>query len=221
MPLIIEQALIELKDNLVELKEDESLKLTQNLLLNGLNPDLIKESAGPALLEIGRLFESGQYFSSALVLTGRILKKILALIQGAPLVETFPGRVLLASLSTKEAREKNRVGLALASLGFELRDLGLGPTPETILAETQLFRPNLVGLHWEGPIKEEKTRLVIKPLKKLGSPDSRPFVFLSGSRVLETFRQKIGADGRLASCAETLELYHRLVMSYPLNPWAW
>ncbi|MDR1607709.1 MAG: B12-binding domain-containing protein [Deltaproteobacteria bacterium] len=239
MPLNKDAALVELterlRERLVELKEDESLKLAQSLLDKGADHNLIKESLKPALSEIGRLYDCDQYYASSLVLVARILKKILVLIHPAPLIEPFPGRVLLLSLSKDNHGNSNkdnhgnnhgnnhgkdRLVLALASLGFEVRERGLNPNPTAILAEAKTFRPNLVGLLL-GPQVEETSLHLVKRLKRSGSSDNGPFVFLFGPPTKQSLQKQSGADGYLASMIDALELYHRLILDYPKNPWRW
>ncbi|MDR2140275.1 MAG: B12-binding domain-containing protein [Deltaproteobacteria bacterium] len=217
MPLEIEQALDRLTELLIELKEEECQRLAQGLLANGTDHLLIKKTFRPALLEIGRLYESGLYFASSLILVGRVIRKIMEMIHDPLNPELFPGRALLGSLAEREREEKLQPPLAmtLAAFGYEVQDLGLETALETFLPEAKRFQPNLIGLHLGAPPNPSRLRRLIELLKEQGSPEQKLVICLSGPRAQENLRKKTGADYSLTTIAETMDMFHQLLMSYP------
>ncbi|MDR1871456.1 MAG: B12-binding domain-containing protein [Deltaproteobacteria bacterium] len=219
MPLEIAQALNRLRENLVELNEEACARLTSHLLENGVNQNLIKETLKPALLEIGRFYETGRYFASSLLLAGRVARKILEIIHDETQGTLFPGRVILGSATNRpEVLEPTPMtGVILATLGFEVWDLGPEPSTETFLAEALDFQPNVVGLRLSGREDVAKARGLIKLIREKWPQTDPPFIFLSAPKAPEPLRKKIGADDSLASVLETMSVYHRLIMGYPFQ----
>jgi methanogenic corrinoid protein MtbC1 len=221
MPLEIRQALEGLKDRLIELNEDECQALALSLLERGADQNSIKESFLPALLEIGQLYQSGRYFASSLIMAGRIVRKILKILYDRPLADLFPGRLLMGALAQRSPTCPLQpvVGLLLASVGFEVWDLGQDTSMETFLAEARLFKPNVIGLYLGATPGDGQIRLLIKAVKDQWPQNQIPFFFLAGSQAHEPLRKKTGADYAMGSVAAAMSMYHRLIMSYPNHAW--
>ncbi|MDR1084445.1 MAG: hypothetical protein LBP22_06190 [Deltaproteobacteria bacterium] len=212
-------ALSGFQEQLVSLQEDECQKQVRLLISRGVSLNQIKQTCLLALLEISRLYESGHYFLSGLIMAGRITRKITNLLQPPQEPDIFPGRVQLGSVGREsQGRDKSLFNLVLAAFGFETRDLGQEVTGPAFLASAEMFQPNLVGFFNITPQSLGRLKEIVSGLKALRPDGERPYIFLAGRRTVEPMRRKTGADFSLTSTADILTMCHRLLMNYEPQP---
>jgi methanogenic corrinoid protein MtbC1 len=208
------EALTCLKDQLVNLKEDESQNQVRLLLQNGTRPQKLKQTCLAALLEISHLYETGRYYLSAVLMSGRLIRKITALIHDHFYAAPFPSRVQLGSLNrAKQAQNKNLTNLILAAFGFETQDLGQEVTDQNFLG-AQNYPPGLIGLFDITHKAHNQAAELVKSLKGNLTDGNFPRIFLYGNRSLQCLKRKAGVDYILTSTAETVALCHSLIMNY-------
>ncbi|MDR0548421.1 MAG: B12-binding domain-containing protein [Deltaproteobacteria bacterium] len=218
MPQIENQTLNELQIRLVELHEDECQRLALDLLANGIDHAILKETFRPALMEIGERFENGHYFASSLIPVGQTIRKIMASIYDQPGLEPFPGRVLLVASSglSREDNLNSLLSLVLGSLGFEVWDVGEESAPDALLAEARQFKPHGLGFLHGRPAQSGRIGRLVKTLKENWPQNPKPFVFLAGSKA-EALKRATRVDFALVSVSGALAMYHSLLMTYPFG----
>jgi methanogenic corrinoid protein MtbC1 len=136
---------------IIQLNDSASRKMCKQLLENGTDPALITEVCQKALIDIGRKYESGEYYIAGLIMAGDIMKQLLDLVMPhvnpANHKTTNRGRVLIGTVSGDiHDLGKNMAGALLATYGFHIKDLGVDVAPETFLEEALEFQPHIVGL---------------------------------------------------------------------------
>src|SRR5580765_2507547 len=112
--------------------------LTQQALAEGIDPlKLVNDNLVPAMDEVGRRFESNEYFVPELLISARAMKGALELIR--PLLAARGdepiGRVAIGTVKGDlHDIGKNLVASLLEGGGFEVIDLGVNVPPEKFIS---------------------------------------------------------------------------------------
>jgi 5-methyltetrahydrofolate--homocysteine methyltransferase len=183
-------------------------------LENGIPPlDLIASGIGPAMAEVGRLFEEEEYFVPELLMAARATKEIFVIL-----------RPLLAQTGAKPAAHvvlgtvqgdlhdigKNLVAAMLEGGGFEVTDLGVDVPPEKFIAAMQAKPTQIVGLSALLTTTMPMMRSTIEAFRAAGVRD-RIKIMVGGAPVTQNFAQAIGADAYSESAAASVDLARRLL----------
>src|SRR5512143_3668576 len=116
----------------------------------GVDPvSIVSDGISPAMGDVGRLFEEGEYFVPDLLMAARATKEIFTILR--PLLAetgTKPrGHVVLGTVQGDlHDIGKNLVAAMLEGGGFEVTDLGADVTPQNFVAAVQQHKPQIVGL---------------------------------------------------------------------------
>ena len=151
----------------------------------------------PAMNEVGRLFESEEYFVPELLLSARAMKGALQLLR--PLLAasgTRPvARVVIGTVKGDlHDIGKNLVSSMLEGGGFEVVDLGTDVTPEKFIQAIQehqgQYRGALGSAYGDNADDEKHHRGA-----KQASLRDRVKVMVGGAPVTREYADSIGADG--------------------------
>lgn len=173
-------------------------EVTRAALAENVTPlKLISESMIPAMDEVGRRFESEEYFVPELLLSGRAMKAAMELIR--PLLSASgvqsAGRVLIGTVKGDlHDIGKNLVGSLLEGGGFEVYDLGANVSPERFIEVIKTRRPDIVALSPLLTVTMPAMKTTIDALRNAGVRDAVK-VMVGGAPVTKQFAEEIGADG--------------------------
>jgi methanogenic corrinoid protein MtbC1 len=121
---------------LTELKEKEVLDMVQELLESGKKPMEIVDSSRIAMEEVGKRFESGEYFIPDLIFAGEILKRVSEIVKPEMEEEAGAEKIGKVIIGTVEGDihdiGKNIVTFMMDINGFEVIDLGVDVPPYSI-----------------------------------------------------------------------------------------
>ena len=202
---------------IIQLKDSACRRMTRQLLAMGTDPTLIMEVCQKSLIDIGRKYETGEYFIAGLIMAGDIMKQIIDMV--LPHVEkpTKPsgrGRVLIGTVAGDiHDLGKNMAGAMLTTYGYEVRDLGVDVRPESFLEEAKRFRPHIVGLSSLMTSGHTALAQTIRLLKQHLTVDPKPVIFISGAMIIDSVKRRSGADHQVNNVAETVFLCERVMMS--------
>ena len=147
MPPEPDTSLVEL---IADLKEQEALKEIKDLLDRGVDPTRVMDICIKGMHEVGKRFESKQYFISALIMAGDIMRQATELIeikfpQKTP--KQSKGVILLGTIQGDiHSLGKNLFAILARCEGFEVVDLGVDVAPERFLEEAVRLKPDLIGI---------------------------------------------------------------------------
>ena len=133
----------ELVDAMAKMKENEALKLAEEMLNEGEDPLKILEMGREAVEIVGKQFELGKYFLPELILAGEMLKKISKLAepflkQGSGVKTERLGKVVIGSVEGDiHDIGKDIVTFLLDVNGFEVHDLGVDVPPQRFVKAIQ------------------------------------------------------------------------------------
>jgi 5-methyltetrahydrofolate--homocysteine methyltransferase len=187
-----------LHDAVVSGDATSARKLTEEALGQGIDPlQLVNESLVPAMDEVGRRFESNEYFVPELLISARAMKACLELIR--PLLiargDKPIGRVAIGTVrGDLHDIGKNLVASLLEGGGFEVIDLGVNVAPEKFIATIKEKNATIVAMSALLTTTMPAMKTTIDALKQAGVRD-KVKVLIGGAPITQKYAEEIGADG--------------------------
>jgi 5-methyltetrahydrofolate--homocysteine methyltransferase len=195
-----------------------ALEVTKAALAAGTDPGrLVSDYMIPAMDEVGRRFESEEYFVPDLLLSGRAMKAALDILR--PLLAATgaqpAGRVVIGTVKGDlHDIGKNLVAAMLEGGGFEVTDLGTDVAPEKFVEAISTKHANLVCLSALLTVTMPAMRTTVEALKCAGVRD-RVKVMIGGAPVTAQYAREIGADGYSENASAAVALARRLATEAP------
>jgi len=176
---------------------EEAVKSAKAAVQGGVTGDVIlKQALLPAMDEVGKRFENGEYFLPEMLAAGLAMKSCMAELAPhlAKAANVKPlGKVVLGTVQGDvHDIGKNLVGLMLQGAGFEVTDLGTD-VPRAKFVEAAA-KADIVGLSGLVSTTIPEMAHVIKALQDAGMRD-KVKIMVGGAPVTQEFADSIGADG--------------------------
>jgi corrinoid protein of di/trimethylamine methyltransferase len=188
--------------------------VTEQAIRDGVEPmKLIQDYMMPAMGEVGRLFESSEYFVPELLLSARAMKGALELLR--PLLVQGgaqpTGRVVVGTVKGDlHDIGKNLVAAMLEGGGFEVMDIGVNVTPDQFVNAVKQKKPHILALSALLTTTMAAMKDTIEALKKAGVRDQVK-VLVGGAPITQRFADEIGADGYGETAAGVASLAKRVM----------
>jgi corrinoid protein of di/trimethylamine methyltransferase len=189
---------IDLYEAILNGEAPKAVAATRQALDAGAAPiDLITDGMVPAMAEVGRLYESGEYFVPELLLAGRAMKSAMELLR--PLLvesgQTPSTRVVIGTVKGDlHDIGKNLVASMLEGGGFEVIDLGADVAPERFVAAVAERQPQVLCLSSLLTVTMPSMKSTIEALTAAGLRHQVK-VLVGGAPVTLQYANEIGADG--------------------------
>ena len=202
---------------LSDLKEKETIAVVKERLELGDDPVLIMDQCQEGIIDVGQRFETGEYFISALIMAGEIMRQIsdiLFPVLKKQITGNASGRILLATVQ-KDIHfiGKNIFKVLLQCTGYTVQDAGEDVAPENILKEALTFSPDIIGLSCLLSTCYDSMHNTIAILKEgTQNLETVPRIIIGG-RVNEKVNQYVGADGWADDAMIGLRLCQKLIRS--------
>jgi 5-methyltetrahydrofolate--homocysteine methyltransferase len=186
----------ELIQAITDMREEEALNITRQMLENGSEPITILDACRDAMGIIGQHFESGECFIPELILAGEMLSQISTIIK--PKLQQNGGSKKIGKvvLGTVEGDihdiAKDIVGFMLDVNGFEVTDLGVDVPPAKFVDAVKRTGAKVVGLSGFLTLAFDPMKFTVQALKDAGLTDVK--VMIGGGQIDENIRQYTGAD---------------------------
>jgi methylmalonyl-CoA mutase cobalamin-binding domain/chain len=181
---------------LTELKEKEVLDMVQELLESGKKPMEIVDSSRIAMEEVGKRFESGEYFIPDLIFAGEILKRVSEIVKPEMEEEAGAekiGKVIIGSVEGDiHDIGKNIVTFMMDINGFEVIDLGVDVPPEKYVEAIRENDVKVVGLSGLLTLAYDSMKNTVETIKEAGLNDVK--IMIGGSIINEDVVAYTGAD---------------------------
>jgi len=202
--------------NLAILKGDTTcaVALTEQALAQGVDPgELVTRQMIPAMAEVGRRFECGDYFVPELLLAGRAMKAALKLVR--PLLAAGAaepaGKVVIGTVQGDlHDIGKNLVAALLEGGGFQVHDLGVDVPATRFVEAVRQKAPDIVALSALLTVTLPAMKTTVEALRRAGVRD-RVRVMVGGAPVTRQYAEEIGADGYSDNAFGAVRLAHTLV----------
>lgn len=191
---------------------------TQAALEAGVDPlKILNEGLMSGASEVGKRFESGEFFLPELMLAGRALKAAMEIVKPA-LLEKYSGaesqvkgRVVSATVQTDiHDIGKNIVGSMLTAAGFEVTDMGVDVPIKSIIDKAEELGANIIALSALLTTSMPFIKDLIETLKARGLRE-KYIVLVGGASVTEEWARGIGADGTARNAADAVRLARQVM----------
>jgi 5-methyltetrahydrofolate--homocysteine methyltransferase len=191
-----------------------ALAAAQQALDGGVQPlDLISQGIGPAMAEVGKLFEEGEYFVPELLMAARATKEIFKILRPL-LAQTGAKPMAHVVLGTVQGDlhdiGKNLVAAMLEGGGFEVTDLGVDVPPEVFIAAIKKRPVQIVGLSALLTTTMPAMKTTIEAFRTAGVREQFK-IMVGGAPISKAYAESIGADGYGETAAASVDLARRLL----------
>jgi methanogenic corrinoid protein MtbC1 len=205
----------EIASALVEIEEDKATGLVTEGLAQGTDPELLLEGVTEGLHEVGRRFETKEYFMLELMETGEIGKKLIAAItpylpkrEGA-----LAGKVVIGSTKGDiHDIGKNLIITQLQLAGFEVVDLGVDVPTMTFIDKAVEIGADIIAMSAFMTTTMAYFGECVDYLRDMGLRD-KFFAICGGMMCSPEFIASIGADGTAEDAVGTVKLCQKLIAS--------
>jgi methylmalonyl-CoA mutase cobalamin-binding domain/chain len=193
-----EEILDGLYENTLEGIAQPVIDLTKEGLELGMDPlDLLFKALIPALEEVGRLFEIGEYFVPEMLIAANAMSGAMQILQ--PLIAASgaePLGVFVMGTVKGDIHDigKNLCNVMLEGAGFQVIDLGVNVAPEVFIEAIKEHQPDAVGM---SAFLTTTMPMFIKNIEAISEAGLRDKVkiLVGGAPVTQDYCNEVGADG--------------------------
>jgi 5-methyltetrahydrofolate--homocysteine methyltransferase len=186
-------------------------------LISGVNPAVIlNEAMIPAMSEVGRRFEEGEFFVPEMLVAARAMQHGMELLTPYLQKEKVESKGKVAIGTIKGDLHdigKNLVGMMLEGAGFEIQDLGNDVSPEKFV-EAARSGANIIAISALLSTTMITMKNVIEALAKADLPN-KTFVIVGGAPLTEEYAKSIGADGYAPDASQAVNIAKTLLANKP------
>lgn len=180
----------------------------------GLTPDkILHEGLVPAMAEVGRLFEEGEYYVPEMLIAARAMKAGLAILKPYLIQSNVQsaGKVAIATVKGDlHDIGKNLVSLMLEGAGFEIVNLGVDASPEAFVDAVKNQQVDVVAMSALLTTTMIRMKDTVDALKVAGIRDQVK-VIVGGAPITQAFADEIGADGYAPDASQAVTLTKALL----------
>ncbi len=151
----------------------------------------------PAMEEVGRRYEEGEFFIPEMFISARAMQAGMAILK--PLIVgshiRTAGRVVIGTVEGDlHDIGKNLVSMMLEGAGFEVHDLGVDVKPEKFVEAARNLKPAIIGMSAMLTTTMLAMKKTIGALEEAGLRNAL-MIMVGGAPLTQRFADSIGADG--------------------------
>ncbi len=185
----------DLIDAIIEMREDDVLKITHALLDGGTPPLDILDACRQAMDVIGKRFETGEAFIPELILAGEMMTAVSDILKPRMAEEATGSKLGKIVIGTVEGDihdiAKDIVAFMLEINGFEVTDLGVDVPAAKFVEAVKETGATIVGLSGFLTLAYDPMRNTVAALRDTGLGVK---IMIGGGQVDEQIREYTGAD---------------------------
>ena len=213
----MEDLLDEIRELIVELGDSNKIKKLVNEALTRKIPlsKIIGDSLRRGLEEVGRKYESGEYFLSELLYAGSLMNDTLQMLKlHFKNQKMESGELIVLGTVRGDIHDigKNIFKMLAQAAGFEVIDLGVDLEPEIFVEKLKETNAKILGLSALLTTTRLEMKTVIDRLNQAGIRN-KVKVLIGGNAVTKEFAKEIRADGAALDAVEGVEICKRWVSS--------
>ena len=200
----------ELKALFIGMKRQDAIDLVKEELESGTDPITILEACRESMEEIGKKFETGEFFLSELIYSAEVFKAVSAILEPSLTSkrhEQDSEAIVVFGTPRGDVHDlgKNIVITMMRAQGFTVHDLGIDVPSEMFVDKLKETGSNILCLSALitpafATMKETISLLSEKGLRK------DTFVIIGGGVTTEFARKEIGADAQSLDPTEAIKL---------------
>ncbi|MBI4329709.1 MAG: cobalamin B12-binding domain-containing protein [Chloroflexi bacterium] len=187
---------------LVNMQEDEALRIVKEAIDKGADPHGILDACQEAMKIIGDKYEKQEYFLPELVMSGEMLKSISEIVKPKLVAGgkeggggARRGKIVLGTVRGDiHDLGKDIVGFMLDVNGFEVHDLGVDVPEDRFVQEVGKVKPQVVALSGFLTLAYDTMKSTVEALEKAGLRKGVK-VMIGGGQINEMVKDYAKADG--------------------------
>jgi 5-methyltetrahydrofolate--homocysteine methyltransferase len=188
----------ELVEAMANMKEQEALKIVDDMLAQGEDPNKILDLSSEAMQVVGERYQEGSYFLPELIMSGEMLRKIGEILKPLLAAKTDTTKKLgVVVLGTVRGDihdiGKDIVGFMLEVNGFEVYDLGIDQPEEAFVKAVEERKPQVLALSGFLSVAFDSMKSTIEQVEAAGLRKDLK-VIIGGGQMDDTVRKYTGAD---------------------------
>jgi 5-methyltetrahydrofolate--homocysteine methyltransferase len=191
-----------------------AVEITQEAVAADLNPqDLVIERMIPAMDEVGRRFEAGEFYVPELLISGRAMKGALDILR--PLLTERgiepAGRIVIGTVKGDlHDIGKGLVASMLEGGGFEVIDLGVDVAADKFVSEVRKANADVLALSALLTTTMLAIKDVIQAMNDSDQSD-RCKVIIGGAPITQQYADSVGAAGYSENANGAVKLARKVV----------
>lgn len=173
---------------------------------------ILREAMIPAMDEVGRLYENGEYYIPEMLVAAQAMHAGLTILK-PHLAEKKIEPLGIVAIGTVQGDVhdigKNLVAMMLEGAGFQIIDLGVDVPPEKYIEAVEAGA-QIVAMSALLTTTMPNMQTIIEKLKE-SNLRARVMIMVGGAPVTEDFAEKIGADGFSPNAAGAVDTARNLI----------
>ena len=187
-----------LVEAMANMKEDDALKIVDDLLAKGEDPQKILDLSSEAMQVVGERYQEGTYFLPELIMSGEMVRKIGEVLKPKLAAQKGDakklGTVVLGTVRGDiHDIGKDIVGFMLEVNGFAVHDLGIDQPEEKFVEAVKEHKPEVLALSGFLSVAFDSMKSTIEQVEGAGLRKGTK-VIIGGGQMDDTVRQYTGAD---------------------------
>ncbi|MFX1276174.1 MAG: B12-binding domain-containing protein [Promethearchaeota archaeon] len=199
---------------IVELNEKESIEAIQEKIKSGEDPFKILDDVRIAMGEIGKRYETNEYFLADLMMSGEILRQISEILEPHLKTNTKTESIGIILLGTVAGDlhdiGKNIVKFMLETNGFEVHDLGVDIPSEKFVEKAKEINADVIALSGFLTLAYDSMKETIEEIVKAGLRD-KVKIMIGGGQIDDRIKDYVGADAYGKDALEAVALAKKWV----------
>jgi len=192
------------------MKRFEAIDVVKEAIKSGEDPFAILSACREGMEEVGKRFETGEFFLSELIYSAEVFKQVSDILEPrlleGPAGSDSQGVVVFGTpLGDIHDLGKNLVITVMRSQGFTIHDLGVDVPPQRFIDEIQRTEAPILAMSALITPAFVSMREVISLLEEKGLRE-RTFVIIGGGVTTEFARKELGADAQTLDPNEAIQL---------------
>jgi len=185
----------DLKSAIIDMRENDSLRITQELLDEGTTPLAILDICRDAMDVVGQKFEAGEVFIPELIMSGEILREISEIVKSRMVEGSEVKKLGKIVFGTVEGDihdvAKDIVVFMLDINGFDVTDLGVDVSPTKFVEAVKETNADILGLSGFLTLSYDPMKATVDLMKKEGLNIK---IMIGGGQIDENIKNFTGAD---------------------------
>ncbi len=201
-----------LVDAIANVREDEALKLTQEMLDAGEDPRAVLDASRKAMTIVGDRYAEKEYFLPELVIAGDILKQMAEMVktklpEAATSAEPV-GQIVIGTVAGDiHDIGKDIVIFMLEVSDFEIHDLGVDVAAERFVEKIREVTPEIVAMSGFLTLAFDQMKATVEAIEEAGVRDSVK-IMIGGAPMDDQVAEYIGADAFGQDATAAVQLAH-------------
>lgn len=198
-----------LADAIINLKEDEALRIIHHRLEIGDDAMSLVEECRRSISIVGERFQRKEYFLGELIMSGEIFKGVMAILEPklrGNIENKKIGQIVLGTVKGDiHDIGKNIVATLLRINGFEVFDLGVDVEPKAFIEKVAETGTNIVGMSGLLTPAFESMKNTVKAIEESGIRDQVKII-IGGGIVIKQVQDYVRADAFVRDAAEGVDI---------------